>query len=297
MTNGHTQVQREAGFDQRTLARVAGRVAELPAVATQDWVERVAETLAGLDPWCRVGVAIVNVDAGGSVRSIEAVGAAASQGERERMSDPKAETLAVRVRLERLSELGFGLPSTALTQGLAATGDELGGWKEGPLARVWGSSPVERLLVGLVPVGVDNTDRSVLIFMAQSPSQNGGPRANARTLGAVLPLLARRAWHALPASGPVAWMTDREQDVLDRLILGRSVREIAEELGRSPHTVHDHVKSLHRKLQASSRGELVAKALGHGSNNRRELDPMLLDRARAASQIEATPAAVPARRP
>jgi hypothetical protein len=27
--------------------------------------------------------------------------------------------------------------------------------------------------------------------------------------------------------------------------------------------VHDHVKSLHRKLNASSRGQLIARALGH----------------------------------
>ena len=59
------------------------------------------------------------------------------------------------------------------------------------------------------------------------------------------------------------WLTQREQVILRHLLLGKSVREIADELGRSPHTVHDHVKSLHRKLNASSRGELVARALGH----------------------------------
>ena len=51
--------------------------------------------------------------------------------------------------------------------------------------------------------------------------------------------------------------------MLDLLVLGLSVRQIAEELGRSTHTVHDHVKSLHKKLNANSRGELVARALGH----------------------------------
>ncbi|MFI4898124.1 MAG: response regulator transcription factor, partial [Phycisphaerales bacterium JB059] len=58
------------------------------------------------------------------------------------------------------------------------------------------------------------------------------------------------------------WLTNREQVVLEELILGRSVREIAETMHRSPHTVHDHVKSLHRKLGASSRGALIAHALG-----------------------------------
>ena len=82
---------------------------------------------------------------------------------------------------------------------------------------------------------------------------------------AVLPSLSRRAIMAIgmEATDDTVWLTQREQIILQHLLLGKSVREIAQELGRSPHTVHDHVKSLHRKLNASSRGELVARALGH----------------------------------
>ena len=55
--------------------------------------------------------------------------------------------------------------------------------------------------------------------------------------------------------------------ILVELVSGASVREIAERIDRSPHTVHDHVKSLHRKLNASSRGELVSRYLGfHASS-------------------------------
>ena len=61
---------------------------------------------------------------------------------------------------------------------------------------------------------------------------------------------------------PSAWLTAREQEVLDHLALGRSVREIAAVLQRSPHTVHDHVKSLHRKLGANTRGGLIPRAIG-----------------------------------
>jgi DNA-binding CsgD family transcriptional regulator len=46
------------------------------------------------------------------------------------------------------------------------------------------------------------------------------------------------------------------------LTLGYSIREIAELLHLSHHTVQDHVKHLHSKLDASNRGELVARALG-----------------------------------
>ncbi len=298
MTDARALAQRDS-FDQRTLARVAGAVMDLPAVATQNWVEQAAATLCGIDPWCRVAVVITQADPSGQLRAVEAVGVQASPQETDRTADPKAELLAVRVRLERLTDLGLALPAQGLTQGLAASAEDLGAWKESPIGRLWGSMSVERLLVGVVPIGKEPQDRVLLLLVALGTAPSVARRANAQTLGALIPLIARRAWRALPPSGSVAWMTDREQDVLDRLILGRSVREIAEELGRSPHTVHDHVKSLHRKLEASSRGELVARALGHGPSRREDLEPVVVERVRAATQIEAAPLtpATAARRP
>lgn len=83
---------------------------------------------------------------------------------------------------------------------------------------------------------------------------------------AVLPHLADAADRAaaLGADGPpVKTLTPKEVAILDLLIDGMSVAEIAEKLGRSPHTVHDHVKSLHHKLGVRRRGHLVSRALGH----------------------------------
>lgn len=296
MIDARTQAQRDIGFDQRSLARVAGALTGLPAVATQDWVDRAASAFSGVDPWCRVGIAIGQAEPNGQVRSVEAVGVHASAQELERVADPKAELLGMRVRLERLTDLGVAIPANGLSQGLAAVADDLGHWRDGPLGRVWNPTGIDRLLIGVTPLGKESLDRLLLLFVALGPSPSGMARANARTLGALIPLLARRAWRALPANGPVSWVTDREQDVLDRLILGRSVREIAEELGRSPHTVHDHVKSLHRKLDASSRGELVARALGHAAETRADIEPIVIERVRAATQIEATPSTTGARR-
>jgi DNA-binding NarL/FixJ family response regulator len=91
------------------------------------------------------------------------------------------------------------------------------------------------------------------------------PLEAAAVLTVVLPLMARRLVTAI-GEAPTSssdWLTQKEQVVLNHLLMGKSVREIAQELERSQHTVHDHVKSLHRKLRANSRGELVARALGH----------------------------------
>lgn len=290
-TAGENATLQGAGFDQRTLARVVGDIAELPAVATQDWVDQAARTLSGLDANCRVGLAIAHMDQSGQVRSVEAVGTHASPNELAALPDSKAELLGLRVRMERLLDLGFPVPAAALRQGLAASADDLGAWRDGPLGRIWNNTNLEKLLLGVIPTGREGTDRVLLIFVALDRAASNAPRANARTMAAIIPLLARRACMALPSSGPIAWMTDREQDVLNRLILGKSVRNIADELGRSPHTVHDHVKSLHRKLNASSRGELVARALGHVAENHVDLEPMLVERTRAAAQIEITPTA------
>jgi DNA-binding CsgD family transcriptional regulator len=60
----------------------------------------------------------------------------------------------------------------------------------------------------------------------------------------------------------VAWLSARESDVLDLVAVGYSVNEIAEHLDRSPHTVHDHLKAIHRKTGATSRGQLIAAATG-----------------------------------
>ncbi len=51
----------------------------------------------------------------------------------------------------------------------------------------------------------------------------------------------------------------RVRRVLDRLVLGDSEKEVAARLGLSRHTVHQYVKLLYRRLDVSSRGELMAR--------------------------------------
>ncbi|MFB9370050.1 helix-turn-helix transcriptional regulator [Kitasatospora albolonga] len=65
-------------------------------------------------------------------------------------------------------------------------------------------------------------------------------------------------------------LTPRERDVLDRLALGRTNRQIAEELYISPKTASVHVSNILAKLSVGSRGEAAALAhrlqlLGQGA--------------------------------
>ncbi len=54
-------------------------------------------------------------------------------------------------------------------------------------------------------------------------------------------------------------VTAREREVCLEVLSGNSTAEIGRQLFISPHTVHDHLKSLFGKVGVGSRGELVAK--------------------------------------
>lgn len=58
----------------------------------------------------------------------------------------------------------------------------------------------------------------------------------------------------------LARLSRTERRVLDLLLEGRTERQAAEQIGRSPHTVHVHVKNIYRKLDVSSRRQLKAIA-------------------------------------
>jgi DNA-binding CsgD family transcriptional regulator len=54
-------------------------------------------------------------------------------------------------------------------------------------------------------------------------------------------------------------LTARQRDVLGRLLLGRSMAQVARELGISEHTANDHRKAIYARLRVTSRAELAAR--------------------------------------
>jgi DNA-binding NarL/FixJ family response regulator len=69
---------------------------------------------------------------------------------------------------------------------------------------------------------------------------------------------------ALASAQPADSLTGRELDVLRIVAKGLSIREAAEMLEISPHTVHTHVRTVYRKLAVGTRAEaaLAASRLG-----------------------------------
>ncbi len=62
------------------------------------------------------------------------------------------------------------------------------------------------------------------------------------------------------ASTPSA-LSPRLQQTLDALMTGASEKQIASQLGISPHTTHQYVKMLFRRFRVTSRPELMALIL------------------------------------
>lgn len=77
------------------------------------------------------------------------------------------------------------------------------------------------------------------------------------------PSIARKVvarMHSVPSG--MEELSEREQEVLDRLIAGKTNAQIAAELFVSVNTISFHVKQIYRKLHVHSRAAAVAKAVG-----------------------------------
>lgn len=251
------------------VAEVSSAIGGLPAVATVDWCERAAKLLLRLAPCSVASVTVAELaPSGGGVTLVEASGAAVA---------PQAAAPAdfQGVHNDDTRALGWCLeekgprpgPVTALLREQSCHAE----WSRSVAGRRWSRAGVRDLVIGTAPVVGRSPLRRLIVELGQGA---GGPTLESREadlLRAVLPILAARAALAFgPApSNAATRLTEREQQVLDELALGKSVKEIAQDLGRSHHTVHDHVKSLHKKLEATSRGELIARALGHLAGGRK----------------------------
>lgn len=247
----------------------AAGVCSLPAVATLDWCDRAAEALGSAADRSVSTVMIAAVGEGLRTGTPDAIGAAATPGLRARSLDAtlghdiRQALATIRSRAYRLGGVEFlgGLPEGSGI--VAGTLDKLRPeWRREAVGRVWAG--VARGDVAVAAAWLCPAERRLLVAQVAMTEPEQSADEAAQVLAGVLPRLAARAQASIgpTASNPRCWLSPREQDVLELLVLGRSVKEIAAELGRSPHTVHDHVKALHKKLDASTRGGLIARALG-----------------------------------
>lgn len=256
----------------------AGRlVHHLPAVAMLDWCDRAAMIAAHCFGPSVCGAAVGTVDTDGRVLDLEATGAAAT------VTQPGGLYLdTVRCRLQSLASFGFAprfemVPGGTLQAPVCVCASRLSelmgdGWSRGGVAEVLASATSVEPVVGWTQLSCIAAGPRRLLWFIIAPIISGKPDSPAGSIELLRVILEEMTGPARRALGTARlpranWISPREREVLDMLVLGHSVREIAETMSRSPHTVHDHVKSLHRKLNAQSRGELVARALGHAAED------------------------------
>lgn len=262
------------------LVEAAERIARLPAIVTQDWCASAAEHLVRL----RTGsVCIVTVgreireasgkqsgfevDITGGASSVRTIGESSLSAVHVGGSKSIGWSFSDAVTGHFLTTMG----SMGVDARVARLRD-LPSWSSWPITTAgkrWSRIGITELLVGRIAIEPGDQARVVYIEMGLPRDQSTFTRVEAILLGSLLESLRARAFAAFgPSRGTdLQRITRREQAVLEQLTLGRTVREIAERLERSPHTVHDHVKALHRKLKANSRGELIARYLGFTSDS------------------------------
>lgn len=234
-------------------ARAAREIGLLPGAPTRDWLARLSRILTEAASDTAVEAALVRLQPGGP--EIECRGSAigeqagdeirAAVGDLRHLVRPLAEQLADPGRPDvwRVPESADAEASTRLRRMAARRVGALAAWA--PLAR-------HRPPYGLI-----------LVWDGPAGQTRFEPCDRRRILRSLLPLIGERLRFALGGPGERArWLSRGEQRVLELLALGQSVPEIAEQLGRSQHTIHDYVKRLHRKLGTRSRGSLIARTLG-----------------------------------
>ncbi|MGH7131045.1 MAG: response regulator transcription factor [Phycisphaerales bacterium] len=237
--------------------QVMAMLHRLPGIATLDWCDRAAKAACLLHEGSAAAVALCCLDRDGFMLRLESVGAAGSGVDLGR----------VRSSFRQGEWIGWkgGAPEAGRTDvNLASVLGLLERRGEGPVARRWELfSPGDVLLgAGAVP---GEPGRVLLVELALPGPAGRNVERELVVLGAAMPFLIEKLINAVGAepADERRWLTAREEIVLWQLVAGKKVPQIAEELGRSVYTVHDHVKSLHRKLGATSRGQLVSRALGH----------------------------------
>jgi len=92
--------------------------------------------------------------------------------------------------------------------------------------------------------------------------RSGGAPINAYIAQKMLAMFARMA----PPSDPEHdyHLTSRERQILELLVDGLSMRQIADRLHRSYHTIDNHLRNIYEKLHVHSRASAVAKAVKEG---------------------------------
>lgn len=217
--------------------RLGTLMARLPALPTHDWLDRAATVVAKVVPASNV-LALLTLPREGDIERLGAAGPQAAEMNR----DPAA----LMRRIERLPRQAPGpLVQPAPKQFTTRLG--------GPFAEA------DICHLATAPLG-DGQVRRLLVLVAADPAAQP-----AAVLQLAMPDLVARALAALgpdPDAG-AQWLLPADLHLIEGLVAGKTIPEIARESDRKEHAVQDAIKAMYRRLGRNRRTDLVARAVGH----------------------------------
>jgi LuxR family maltose regulon positive regulatory protein len=100
-------------------------------------------------------------------------------------------------------------------------------------------------------------------------AESAGEAVSVAFLDSILQAMGEQSMPAavaeeIPDEGPIEPLTDREVGILEKVALGLSNEELAEQLCVSKSTVRTHLRNIHSKLGVKSRTEAAALARRYG---------------------------------
>ncbi|MFK7760028.1 MAG: response regulator transcription factor [Phycisphaerales bacterium] len=257
------------------LAQIILNISKLSSAPTDLWTTLAARCIVSEDQNISISIVIAIVNHATMVVRTESAGVSLSSSQQTKINADLA-----RCGMDHLGSLTkVTLESPVDTQNethaqgvVGFAQDLLPKWSQSHHSQHWVNQQESDTLAACIPLQGSynkafNSSIAMIAIAKPSPTTREQPSCitDPHQFAAITAALADKATTSLARqnNGSILWLTEREHTILNHLIEGLSVRSIAEHIKRSPHTVHDHVKNLHRKLGASSRGQLIAIATGH----------------------------------
>ncbi len=222
-----------------SLVTASAAATHLPLVAVHDWATRAAQALIAGDLDAAVSLAVVHLPK----RAVANAGIASTAGS----------GLLERLKIDHAVHLRSlpSHPTSPIVRSIEWIDSDEHPFLRAGLAR-------GMVAFASAPIGPDY----LLSAFKWHGVGEAGP-IHLHALETIVGFIANLATAIVPGDElPIDWLSARETEVLDLVLMGQTVPQIGVALSRSPNTIHDHLKAIHRKAQVKTRGELVALAMG-----------------------------------